>query len=81
MVSMWFVIVVPAPTTAIVAKYVFNKYLSHERRKISQEPENTALTHLFVQVLKCIPNNLERKQKEKLMNGTYKAFMKGLVGN
>ena len=27
--------VFPAPTTAAIAKQIFNKYLSHERRNIS----------------------------------------------
>ena len=59
----------------------FSINIYHMKEEISQESENIALIHLFSKFVKCIPNNLEMKQRGKLMNGTFIEFMKGLPGN
>lgn len=60
----------------------FSINIYHMKEEVSQEFEKTALTHLFgTCLLKCILNNFEKKQRDRLTNGTYEGFMKGLVRN
>ena len=49
------------------------------KEEIYQQLEKTAFTVFLVCLLKCIVNHFERKQWDRLTNGTYKGFMKGVV--
>lgn len=64
---MLFVIVFPTPTTVIVAKQVFNKYLSHERRtilRIRKHSSPTSLWYILEEYFKQLRDETKGKANE-----------------
>lgn len=53
-----FIIVSPAPTTAVVAKQVFDKYVSHERRSISRIGKDGTHTSFWYMLVKMYSKQL-----------------------
>lgn len=58
-----FIIVFPAPTTAVVAKQVFDKHLSRERRSISRIGKDGTHTSFWYMLVKMYSKQLREETK------------------